>query len=137
MEARRPLLSVAIATVAGVGVMVVANQLGHGGDLLSLSEYLAPRGVFYGLGIAIVVLITARAFSTSVKARSWGYLAAAVITGLVGLMVLQWNLAWGTDLFSLEGAWLWPLAIVSLFLAVVSFRSWRRMPGRKSGGPKD
>jgi predicted membrane protein len=41
-------------------------------------------------------------------------------------LVLSWNLSWGVTPISLEGAWLWPLAIVLLVLSLLSFRGWRR-----------
>ena len=126
MHTGRPLLSVTIAAVAGVIAMIVTNQAGNGGDLLSLTEYLAPKGVMYGSIIAIAVFVSTRLLSTSLKARSWGLLAATIVTGFFGLLVLSWNLMWRTPLSSLEGAWLWPLAIVLLVLSLVSFRHWRR-----------
>lgn len=126
MDTGRPLLSVTIAAVAGAMVMIVTNQVGHGGDLLSVTEHLAPKGVIYGSVIAIAAFVITRLFSTSLEARSWGFLAAAIVTGLFGLLVLNWNLMWGVLPSSLEGAWSWPLAIVPLVLSFVSFRGWRR-----------
>jgi hypothetical protein len=125
MKNGHPVLAMTIAAVAGV--MVVANQVGHGGDLLSLTEYLAPKGVIYGFVAAIVVFLIARLLFTTVKARSWGYLSATIVTGLIGLQTLAWNVAWGVTPTSLEGAWLWPLAIVPLALSFISFRRWRQI----------
>lgn len=106
--------------------MVLVNQAGRGGDLLSVTEYLAPKGVILGSVIAIAVFVIARLLSTSLKARSRGSLTAAIVTGVIGLLVLSWNLSWGVTPISLEGAWLWPLAIVLLVLSLLSFRGWRR-----------
>ena len=126
MHSGRPLLTVTIAAVVGVIAMILTNQAGHGGDLLSPSQYLAARGVIYGFIIAVAVFVITRLLFVSLKARSWGLLAAAIVMGLFGLLVLNWNLMWSVPLSSLEGAWLWPLAIVPLVLSFVSFRHWRR-----------
>lgn len=122
---------------------VIANQVGHGGDLLSPREYLAPKGLIYGSVIAIAVFGITRLFVVSPKARSWGVLSAAIVSGLFGLLVLIWNISWGFTPTSLEGAWTWPLAIVPLGLSFVSFKRWRRtraneiagLPVSKTGNP--
>lgn len=103
MTKRHSVLPVTIGAVMGVVVMVVANQAGHGGDLLSLGEYLSPRGVRYGVVVAALVFLIAKLLITSRRARSWGYLLAAIVTGLVGLLALSWNVAWGVPPTSLEG----------------------------------
>lgn len=127
METGGSSLSITIAGAAGITVTIVTNQVGHGGDLLSPAEYLAPRGLIYGAVVAIAVLVITRLFAASLKARSWGILFGAVVSGLFGLLMLNWNLMWGVPLASLEGAWLWPLAIVPLVLSFVLFRRWRRV----------
>ena len=127
METRRSVVPVTIAAVAGVTGMVLVNQAGHGGDLLSPAEYLAPKGVILGCAIAVCVFVIARLLSTSLKARIWGSLTATIVAGAFGLLVLSWNLSWGVTPISLEGAWLWPLAIVPLVLSFISFRGWRRV----------
>ena len=126
MERNRPFLSVTIATVGGILAMIVANQVGHGGDLLSPVEYLAPKGLVIGSAIALAVFGVARLLTISAGARSWGWLVAAILSGLFGLLVLNWNVMWGIPLSTLEGAWLWPLAIVFLVLCFVSLVRWRR-----------
>ena len=119
-------LSITIAVAAGVVAMIVTNQVGHGGDLLSPAEYLAAKGLIFGSVIAIAVFGIAQLFSVSLKARSWGLLAAALVSGVFGLLVLSWNLMWGFPLTSLEGAVWWPTAVVPLVVSVAFFRSWRR-----------
>lgn len=120
-------VSVALAAVVGITVMVIVNQLGHGGDLLSLAEYVALKGVVVGSVTAVMVFAVARLMATSLVARSWGLLTAGVLLGAFGLLALVWNLSWGFTPNTLEGAWTWPTAIVPLVLSVLLFRCWRRM----------
>jgi hypothetical protein len=126
MDRDRALLPVMIASITGVVVMVIANQVGHGGDLLSPMEYLAPKGVVIASVTALAVFGVARLLSSSAGARSWGWLLAAILSGVFGLLVLNWNVMWGVPPLTLEGAWLWPLAIVLLVLCFVSLVRWRR-----------
>ncbi len=125
METRRSLRWM-IAVVAGTTAMVIANQAGHGGDLLSPAQYLAPMGAIVGVAAGVVVFLLTRLLATSSKARFWGSLAAAIVMGLFGLLVSSWNLAWGVPLLSLEGSWLWPLAMTPLILSFLLFRGLRR-----------
>jgi hypothetical protein len=53
-------------------------------------------------------------------------LVAGILLGLFGLLVTSWNMMWEVPLFTLEGAWLWPLAVVPLVLSFLSLKRWRR-----------
>ena len=107
--------------------MVLVNQSGHGGDLLSISEYLAFWGVSFGLIAGVVAFGVTNLLVSSRRGRGRAWLLLGIITAIVGLLTLSWNMAWGVSLMSLEGAWLWPLAIVPLILSIVSVRRWRRI----------
>jgi hypothetical protein len=113
-----------ISSLVGIGVMVVVNQAGHGGDLLSIGQYLAPKGVLFGLLAALVARVGMDLLIRSSTVRRWSLLLAAVVTGLFSLLVINWNLMWGVPLTTLEGAWLWPLAIASLIGSTLLFRRW-------------
>ena len=104
--------------------MVAVNQAGHGGDLLSIGQYLAPTGVLFGLVAALVAMGGMDLLIRSSPVRRWSLLLAAVVTGLFRLLVVNWNLMWGVPLTTLEGAWLWPLAIVPLIGSSLLFRRW-------------
>lgn len=58
-----------------------------------------------------------------------GLLISAIVSALFGLLVTSWNVMWGTPLTSLEGAWLWPLAIIPLLTSGLLFRAYRRSRG--------
>jgi multisubunit Na+/H+ antiporter MnhB subunit len=115
-----------ITVVTGFVVMIVVNQAGYGGDLLGPSEYLAPKGAFYGVLATLLSFVIVRILFRSQRARKWALLSAWVLTGLCGLLVTQWNLMWGVPPLTLEGAWLWPLAIALLALSFLSFKRWHR-----------
>ena len=116
-----------VGLVAGIATTVLVNQSGHGGDLLSPSEYLAARGVILGLTTGFVALGVTNLLVRSRRSRVGAWLLLGIITAIVGLLTLLWNVAWEVPLMSLEGAWLWPLAIVPLILSVLSFRHWRNI----------
>jgi len=58
------------------------------------------------------------------RIRKWSLLLAALLTGLFGLLVVNWNLMWSIPPATLEGAWLWPLAIVPLVVSFLFLRRW-------------
>ena len=53
----------------------------------------------------------------------WVRSMLALVLLLVGAAATWWNIMWGISPASLEGAWLWPLAVVPLSLGVVVWRS--------------
>jgi hypothetical protein len=115
-----------VGLVTGIVTTALFNQLGHAGDWSSPAKYLEARGFLYGTlasvlgyGLTRLVLLLSR-----VRAAAFGM---ATLLCLVGLFTLWWNIMWGTPLLSLEGAWLWPLALVPLVLSFLSFKHWRRM----------
>jgi hypothetical protein len=122
-----------IGSLVGIGVMVAVNQAGHGGDLLNVGQYLAPKGVLFGLLAALVALGGMDLLIRSSPVRRWSLLLAALVTGLFSLLVINWNLMWGVPPLTLEGAWLWPLAVVPLVGSFLLFRRWlvtrRKNPG--------
>lgn len=115
-----------VGVVVGITTMVLVNQSGHGGDLLSLSEYVQFWGVVFGLVAGFVAFGVANVLVGSRRSRAGAWLLLGIITAIVGFLALLWNAAWGVPLASLEGAWLWPLAIVPFALSIVSVRRWRR-----------
>lgn len=60
-----------------------------------------------------------------------GLLIAAIVAGIFGLLVGLWNVAWSLDVWSLEGAWLWPLCIVPLVTSLLLARAY--VKGRRVG----
>lgn len=123
---------VGLLVMAGVNIPLYNSGQwpDHGREILGLWGELA------GLGAAAATFFFARsrirrAVSYSDRPeieprRKIGVLMAAFVAGLFGLVITSYNVAWGLSLFSLEGAWLWPLAIGPLVLSVVLFRSYLR-----------
>lgn len=64
--------------------------------------------------------------------HKFGLLIAALVAGTFGLLVGAWNVAWGLDVWSLEGAWLWPLCIIPL--ATSTWLVLIYVKGRRVGG---
>lgn len=120
------MIAVTVGIVVGITTMVLVNQSGHGGDLLSLSEYLQFWGVVFGLIAGFVAFGVTNLLVSSRRSRAGAWLLLGLVTATVGLLALSWNVARGVPLMSLEGAWLWPLAIGPLILSIVSIRRWRR-----------
>lgn len=134
------------AGVVGVAVMAAVNVPvynsgqwpDHGREILGF------WGALLGLGASLTTFVVIRMmlrgeggmeedFSHVEPARKkLGLLISAIVAGLFGLLVVYWNAMWGVPLTSLEGAWLWPLAMVPLVLSVLLFRGYRR---RRAAGP--
>ncbi len=107
--------------------MGLFNQLGHAGDWTSPAKYLEAKGFLYGLLASAVGYGLARRLM-ALSRIGVAMLGMAVVFALVGLLTLLWIAVVGfPPIFTLEGAWLWPLGIVPLILSLVSFKRWRRM----------
>lgn len=137
--------SLVAAGVVGVAVMSAVNipvynsgqWPDHGREILGF------WGVLFGLGASVTTFVVTRMklrgedgtvveLSQIAPTRNKvGLLISAIVAGLFGLLVTYWNAMWGVPLTSLEGAWLWPLAIVPLFVSVLLFRGYRRKPGAR------
>lgn len=120
------MIAITAGIVIAITTAVFVNQSGHGGDLLSLSQYFQFWGVIFGLMAGFVAFSAANLLASSPRSRAGAWLHLGIVSLIVGLLALSWNVAWGVPLISLEGAWLWPLAIVPLIVSIVSIRRWRR-----------
>lgn len=135
--------SLVAAGVVGLAVMAAVNvpiyNFGQWPD--HGREILGFWGALFGLGASLTTFVVIRMklgseggidedFSQIESSRKKvGLLISAIIAGLFGLLVTYWNAMWGTSLWSLEGAWLWPLAIVPLVVSLLLFRGYRRKSG--------
>lgn len=143
---RRPVVwSFVAASTVGLAVMAAVNVPvynsgqwpDHGREILGF------WGGMFGLVAAAATFAVTRAklpsqggteeeFSQSMPApKRVGLLISAIVAGLFGLLVTYWNAMWGVPLTSLEGAWLWPLAIVPLVVSALLIRGYRRRSGSK------
>jgi hypothetical protein len=115
-----------IGVVAAIATTGLFNQLGHAGDWSSPAKYLEAKGFLYGALAGVVGWALARLVMVLLRIRAATF-GMGVVLGLVGLLTLLWNVMWGIPPLSLEGAWLWPLAIVPLILSFWSFKHWRQL----------
>ena len=86
-------------------------------------------GAVFGLAVTAVVAAAAGVVVTR-RARGALQLLASVLV-LLGGATLVWNLVWGIRVDSLEGAWLWPVAILPL--AAGGLVAW--LAGRQQHDP--
>lgn len=141
---RHPVVwSLVAAGVVGLAVMSAVNiPIYNSGQWPDHGrEILGFWGALFGLGASLTMFV-----ASLMKLRSEdgmdeelsqieptrnkvGLLISAIVAGLFGLLVTYWNAMWGVPLTSLEGAWLWPLAIVPLLLSGLLFRGYRRSRG--------
>ena len=115
-----------VGLVAGIATTGLFNQLGHAGDWTSPAKYLEADGFFYGAIAAVVGYGLVRLLIVLYRTR-FATFVLGIMLGLVGLLALLWNASWRLSPFTLEGAWLWPLAIVPLILSFLSFKRWRSL----------
>jgi H+/Cl- antiporter ClcA len=135
--------SLIAAGVVGLAIMAAVNvPIYNSGQWPDHGrEVLGFWGALFGLGASLTTFVVIRMklgseggidedFSQIESSRKKvGLLISAIIAGLFGLLVTYWNAMWGTSLWSLEGAWLWPLAIVPLVVSLLLFRGYRRKSG--------
>lgn len=127
--------SLVAAGVVGLAVMAAVNVPvynsgqwpDHGREILGF------WGALFGLGASLTTFVVIRVKlhseggieedSSQIEPtrNKVGLLISAIVAGLFGLIVTSWNAMWGIPLTSLEGAWLWPLAIVPPLVSSLLF----------------
>jgi len=129
------LLGPAVMAAVNVPIYNSGQWPDHGREILGF------WGALFGLGASLTTFVVIRMklgneggidedFSQIESSRKIvGILISAIVAGLFGLLVTSWNAMWRIPLWSLEGAWLWPLAIVPLVVLVLLFRGYRRKSG--------
>lgn len=65
------------------------------------------------------VPITWRQSSADRKTSRWGRMIAGVALGVFAAATIMWIGMWGFSPFSLEGMWIYPLAIVTMIGSVM------------------
>lgn len=131
-----------IGIAAGALVMAFVNgPFNHGGTWPSdVRLYFGGMGVFFGSFAGLFALGLALAMPRRPKSegsqeephgsRRLGLLLCAFVAGLLSFFVLSFNISWGVSIWSLEGAWLWPLGLVPLIVSIALFRTlFRSRPG--------
>jgi hypothetical protein len=86
---------------------------------------------FWGLVVGSLVALAAvkglLALRLGPRASAVALAMAATMLGLLGLAVGSWIVGWGVSPFTLEGAWMYPLAFGAFILAALFARKARRV----------
>lgn len=123
--------AIAVGLCIGVAVMLLSNWLLYGSPLGgSLWTYAFEFwGVFYGCFGALAGMGLTLALSPKRRSRSTRRIGLDIVAGtflLFGAAVLWWIVMWGVLPFTLEGAWMYPLGLMSLGCGVLTIRLSRR-----------
>jgi hypothetical protein len=126
-------MRLAVAGFTGLAVWLTVAALSNAALYAPFDLRWPPHldgfwGLLYGSFAGVVSFGIALWLSSRRFSRAWkvGRLIAATALGVFGLGVASWILMWGVSPFSLEGAWIFPLAVIPLIGAVALFRSFRR-----------
>lgn len=106
-------------TVSGLIGLGVASAVALIVSRVIEFQVLGPWGVLYGTLAFIASFGIAMAVSGR-RRLGWG--AVAIAAGALAAGAWWWVVAWDIAPFTLEGAWLWPLAMVSTFAAMAALR---------------
>lgn len=84
-------------------------------------------GILFGAFAAVVSASLAFAILNRREPRTarWGRIIAGVTLGVFAAATIQWIVMWGFSPFSLEGLWIYPLAIVTTVGSIVLLRPRR------------
>lgn len=126
-----------IALLSGLVAMVVTNTLIYSPGQTTYSWVDSVDGAWGRLyGSVTVVLVFGLVVAFTARTRKGvtiGLRTAASVTGLFGAATIWWIIVWRLSPFTLEGAWIYPLAIVSISLSLFLGREPRRLrSGRRA-----
>lgn len=123
--------AIVVGLCIGFSVMLLSNWLLYGSPLGgSLWTYAFEFwGVFYGCfgavaGMGLALALSPRRRSLNARRIGLGIVAGTFL--LFGAAVMWWIAMWGVPPFTLEGAWMYPLGLVSLGCGVLTIRLARR-----------
>lgn len=126
-------MRVAVASVTAFAVWLTVAVLSNAALYPPFDVEWPPNltgfwGHFYGSFAGVVSFGIALWLSSLRFSRIWmvGRLIAAATLGVFGLAVASWILMWGVPPLTLEGVWLFPLAVIPLVMAAALIRSLRR-----------
>jgi hypothetical protein len=131
----RMIVSVVVGLTVGSGVSFLVNRAVYGspvGGSGSMAAFVQVWGLMSGVmaaGLVAGLLLTVRV--GSVWKKRFLYLGALSL-GCLGGGAGSWILGWRFSLFTLEGAWLYPLAVFSLLGAGVLLRRARDVSRRET-----
>jgi hypothetical protein len=129
------------AVFVGIMVGVTVNSLTNAAleppwDLTWPPNLTGFWGLLYGSFASVIAVGLAMWLLNPDRSRpsQGGRLIAAFALGVFGLLVLLWIVSWGVPLFTLEGAWMYPMAGVPIAgaIALVGYRKRIDKPLRQN-----
>jgi hypothetical protein len=138
MQAKQAFASLAIGATVGLTVaslVGIPQLVGPWSIPALLSNALSLWGVVFG-GFAAVVTsgVTFAVLTRKDKKKSrWGRMVAGIALALFASGTILNIAMWGVPPFTLVGAWMYPLAIVTAVGAIVMFLPWRRVRDEPPG----
>jgi hypothetical protein len=105
-----------VGLLVGAAVTVSVNAAVEVGDLIWTRElFLGFWGLLYGSLSAVIAFGLALAFtSRSSRSGKVGWVIAALTSAIFGGLVVTFVVAWRLSPWTLEGAWIYPLAVLPL-----------------------
>jgi hypothetical protein len=138
-------MRVGLAALAGLAVGLTVDALSNAALEFPFDVRWPPNltgfwGLLYGSFATVVSFGLALWFFSRRRSRAsrMGHLIAALALGLFGLAVVWWIPVVGApSLFSLEGSWIYPLAVIPLIGSAALVRSFRRSRASTAGEPTE
>lgn len=127
---RRLGASVSIGALVGVFVAALFGIPALSGPW-SVAALLANAGTFWGgifggfAGLATTGLVFALLARRDRRASRWGRYLAALVLAVLSFATTMWIVMWGFTPFTLEGMWIYPLAILPAVAAYLLLRRKR------------
>lgn len=139
MQARRAVVSL---VVGGIVALVVAGFVGIPQLVgpANIGSFIANSFTFWGLlfgafaGVATAGVTFAILNRADRKTSRWGRLAAGITLALLAAGTWWWIVMWRASLFTLEGLWMYPLALAATLSSFILVRrrrpdAWEEPPG--------
>lgn len=124
-------IGTAFALAAAVGLLAALLS----GMAFDPSSTIGKWGIGNGAFAAGIVFLVVLGRGTRWPGMLARWLLVAVLA-VAAYAISWWTVASGTSLWSLEGAWLWPLTLAALGTWVLALRwAWRRRSGDQAGEP--
>jgi hypothetical protein len=139
MRTRRAITSVVVGATVGLTVASLVGIPRLVGPA-SIPALVSNAFTFWGLLLGAFAGVTATGLTFGIlnlrdrKASRWGRVIAGVTLGVFAAATIWWIGMWGFSPFSLEGLWIYPLAIVTTVGSVILLRPrrarlWDEPPG--------
>lgn len=130
MQARRTLVSLVVGAVVGLvvaGLVGIPRLAGPWNVSSFVSNALTFWGLVFGTFAALATAGVTFALLTrrDRKTARWGRIVAGVVLAVFAAGTWWWIVMWGFSPFTLEGLWIYPLAIVATLGSLLLLRQRR------------